>query len=65
MAWIEGAGVPTVGIACRGFTSTTEMVARYEGLSGVRLVEYPPPNISVQSQSQVYDCASRLLDQVV
>ena len=65
MAWIEAAGIPTVGIACRGFASTTEMVARFEGLSAVRLVEYPPPNVAVQAPAEVYDYAGRLVDQIV
>ncbi len=65
MAWIEAAGIPTVGVACRGFASTTDMVARYEGLPATRLVEYPPPNVAVQNPAQVYEYASALVDQVI
>src|SRR3954471_5995250 len=64
MAWIEAAGGAGVGVACRGFMSTTDMVARFEGLAATRLVEYPPPNVAVQSAEQVYEYARELTDQV-
>ena len=31
----------------------------------MRLVEYPPPNIAVQSSEEIYKCAEALLDEVV
>ena len=65
MAWIEAAGIPAVGIACRGFVSTTEMVARYEGISAPRVVEYPPPNVAVQNAAQVDDYAEKLADEII
>jgi hypothetical protein len=65
IAWIEAAGVPAVGIACRGFVSTTDMVAKYEGLAAPRLVEYPPPNIAMQNAAEVNARAAELADGVV
>lgn len=63
-AWLEAAGIPAVGIVCKGFTTTVRMTARFEGLTSVRLVEYPPPNIAVHSAAEVYENALRLVDDV-
>ena len=63
--WIESAGIPAVGIVCKGFAGTVRLIARAEGLSSVRLVEYPPPNIAVHNSAEVYQCAIQLVDEVV
>lgn len=65
LTWIESAGIPAVGIVCKGFTSTVSLIARFEGLPNVRVVEYPPPNIAVHTSDEVYKTASQLCDQVV
>ena len=63
--WTESAGIPAVGIVCKGFATTVRLIARFEGLSSVRLVEYPPPNIAIQSSEEVYEYAAQLIDMVV
>ena len=64
-AWLESAGIPAVAIVCRGFTVPARLVAGAEGLPDMRLVEYPPPNIAVQNPRQIYEYATRLLDEVI
>jgi hypothetical protein len=54
-----------VGIVCKGFTQTVRLIARYEGLSNPRIVEYPPPNIAVHDSREVCEAAARLSDQVI
>ncbi len=64
-AWSEIAGIPSVAIACKGFTTTVRLVARAEGLSGMRIVEYPPPNIGVQDRAPGYEGAAKIIDEVI
>jgi len=65
MASAERVGVPAAGIFCSGFTTSGRLVAEAEGLSALRLVEYPPPNIQTQGPEAVYEYARALLDKVV
>ncbi len=63
--WIERAGIPAVAVACKGFASSVELVSRAEGLPGVRMLEYPPPNMGVQSREEIHEYASGLVDELV
>lgn len=41
------------------------MIASAEGLPGMRIVEYPPPNIATESYESIYEKSKVLLDDVV
>lgn len=62
---MERAGVPAVGIVCHGFVPITKTVAQYQGLPSLRLITYPPPNISVQNPQEVVDRAALILDEII
>jgi hypothetical protein len=64
-AWLEAEGIPTVGVACRGFTAPARLVAKAEGLANMRLVEYPPPNIGAQRWEQIVETSEPLVDLLV
>ncbi len=64
-AWLEAAGVPTVGVACRGFTAPARLVAKAEGLPAMRLLEYPPPNIGAQRREELYASSLPLVDELI
>lgn len=50
---------------CRGFLAPMKLVARAEGLAAARILEYPPPNIGIQSREQIFETAAGLIDTVV
>ncbi len=50
---------------CRGFFASARTISRAEGLADPRLIEYPPPNIGVQSPGEIYENAKKLLDDVI
>ncbi|MFM9969734.1 MAG: hypothetical protein ACKVQK_15190 [Burkholderiales bacterium] len=54
-----------MGVVCRGFATSTRLVARAEGLAQIRLVECPPPNIAVQNPTELHECAGKIVDQVI
>lgn len=62
---MEREAIPAVGIVCKGFAYNANLIAESEGLHEIRLVEYPPPNIAVQSSEEIYKCAKALLDEVI
>ena len=64
-AAVEKAGVPAVAIVCQGFTTIAQTVAKFEGLSDLRFVVYPPPNISVQNPQEVAERANQLVDEAI
>jgi hypothetical protein len=64
-AYAERAGVPAVAFICHGFTTVGETVAKYEGLADLRVVTYPPPNISVQKPPEVAEQAALLVDEAL
>ncbi len=63
-AWLEGAGVPTVGVVCTGFERAARLVARAAGLPAMRLLVYPPPNIGAQTREDLYGSSLPLIDEV-
>ncbi len=64
-AAVEKAGIPAVAIVCQGFTTIAQTVAKFEGLSDLRFVVYPPPNISVQNPQEVAERANQLVDEAI
>lgn len=54
-----------MAVVCQGFATITQTVARFEGLSSLRLITYPPPNISVQNPQEVSERAEQLLDEAI
>ena len=64
-AWTESAGIPTVGVVCEGFAGTMRVVSTAEGLTDVRMLSYPPPNVGVQNAAQIYAGAEGLVDELV
>jgi len=54
-----------VGIVCKGFATSTRLVARAEGLAHIRMVEGPPPNIAVLNPDELHEYAGRILDEVI
>ena len=61
----ETAGVPAVGIICSGFMPSARTTAEAAGQCNARLVEFPPPNIGVQSEINVRANARVLMDEVI
>ncbi|MFH1490311.1 MAG: hypothetical protein ABII06_15505 [Pseudomonadota bacterium] len=61
----ETAGVPAVGIICSGFMPSARTTAEAAGQRNARLVEFPSPNIGVQSEADVRANARVLLDEVI
>jgi hypothetical protein len=64
-AWTEAAGIPAVAVVCTGFAATARSVSEAEGIPDLRVVEYPPPNISTQSPADVRKSAPALVDEVI
>jgi hypothetical protein len=64
-AWLEAAGIPSVGVVCKGFVPPARLVARAEGVPGMRLLEYPPPNIGAQRREDIYRSSLPLIDELV
>ena len=54
-----------MGIVCKGFATSTRLVARAEGLAHIRTVELPPPNIAVQNPEELRECAGKVVDEVI
>jgi len=54
-----------VSIVCKGFATSTRLVARAEGLAHLRMVEGPPPNIAVLNPDEIHEYAGRILDEVI
>ena len=54
-----------MGIVCKGFATSTRLVARAEGLAHLRMVEGPPPNIAVLNPDELHEYAGRILDEVI
>ncbi len=54
-----------MGIVCKGFGTSTRLVARAEGLAHIRMVELPPPNIAVQNPEELRECAEKVVDEVI
>jgi len=65
VVWAEKAGIPAVGVVCKGFVPSALMIARAEGLPGMRFVEYLPPNIATESYEAIYEKSKPLLDDIV
>jgi hypothetical protein len=65
IAWTECAGVPAVGIICKGFMTSARLVGEAEGLAGMRLLEYPPPNMGVQSAGEIHERAAGMLEDLI
>ena len=63
--WLEEAGVPTVSVVCAGFTRAARLVARAGGLSAMRLLEYPLPNIGAQTREEIHVTSLPLVDELV
>ena len=64
-AWIEAAGIPAVGVTCRGFSPPARLVARAEGVPNLRLLEFPPPNIGAMRQDEITAATLERLDELV
>ncbi len=64
-SWLEAAGIPAVGVTCRGFTPPARLVARAEGVPGVRLLEFPPPNIGAMRKEDIELATLERLDDLV
>lgn len=58
-------GKPAVGVYCLGFVESGRLAAEGEGIYAPRMVEYPPPNIQIQSSEEIYENAKLILDKVV
>jgi hypothetical protein len=65
VARIEKEGIPTVGIICKGFTESGRRIAEKEGVPAARIVEFPPPNILIQTPEAIYKSAETILKQVI
>jgi hypothetical protein len=65
LAKIEREGVPAVGIICQGFTESGRVVAEKEGVPGARILEFPQPNILIQTREQIYESTRMILNEVV
>jgi hypothetical protein len=63
--WLEEAGVPAVAVVCEGFKKSADLVARAGGLSAMRLVEYPLPNIGAQTRGEIFETSLPLVDELV
>lgn len=64
-AWLEEAGVPTVAVVCTGFERSARLVARAGGLLAIRLLEYPLPNIGVQTLDEIHESSLPLVNELV
>lgn len=64
-SWLEEAGVPTVAVVCTGFEKAARLVARAGGLSAMRILEYPLPNIGAQTRADLYVSSLPLVDNLV
>jgi hypothetical protein len=64
MVWLEEAGIPTVGVVCEGFKLAARMVGRAGGLSAMRLLEYPLPNIGAQTREDLRVSSLPLVDEL-
>jgi hypothetical protein len=64
-AAVGKAGIPAVAIVCQGFNMIAQTVAKFEGLLDLRMVTYPPPNISVQHPPEVSQRAGQLVDNII
>ena len=54
-----------MGFVCKGFATSTRLVARAEGLANIRMVEGPPPNIAVLNPEELRDYAGRILNDLI
>ena len=54
-----------MAVICTGFVISAQLTAKFEGLQDIRLIEYPPPNITVSSPEEVRERANRLVDEVI
>ncbi len=54
-----------MGFVCKGFATSTRLVARAEGLAHIRMVEGPPPNIAVLNPDELHEYAGRILEEVI
>jgi hypothetical protein len=63
--WLEAAGIPTVAVVCSGFEKSARLVARAGGLTAIRLLEYPLPNIGAQTRDEIYASSLPLVEELV
>lgn len=54
-----------MAIICTGFIATARLTAAAQGVPGIAIVEYPPPNIATQGVAEIQRYASTLLDKVI
>lgn len=54
-----------MGIICTGFFTTARLTAAAQGVPGIRLVEYPPPNIATQGIPEIKKYAEALSGKVI
>ena len=54
-----------MAVVCTGFVATAHMIAKMYGLQTIRILEYPPPNISTQKPEEVRKHAVSLLDALI
>jgi hypothetical protein len=64
-AWIEAAGIPAVGVTCRGFSPPARLVGRAEGVPNMRLLEFPPPNIGAMRKDELVEATLNKMDELV
>jgi hypothetical protein len=63
--WLEEAGIPSVAVVCEGFQKSAGLVARAGGLTAMRLLEYPLPNIGAQTRDEITETSRPLVDELV